>query len=238
MKRLWLAAITLAAAAAAHAQTNPYPYPGPGVGPGVAPRMGPGMAPGVGPGMRPGMYPGAPGPAMPDFAAAAPDQILRSGVDRLEGFLARGSATPEETRAFLEKEISPFFDFGYMARWAGGSLYAQMDDTQKDQFASKLEGLFFSALARNLGAYTEPQPTVEIFPPRAKGYGREVTVTARVTPQGRAGAYPVRLEFRFYPSRDGWKIFDVTANGTSAVAYYRSYFNEVARRGSIEACCR
>jgi phospholipid transport system substrate-binding protein len=196
--------------------------------------MDQGMAPGAGR----GVYPGAQAPATPDAPAAAPDQILRSGLDRLEGFLARGRASPEETKAFLEKEISPYFDFDYMARWAGGSLYAQMDDAQKAQFAHKLEGLFFSALARNLGAYVEPKPTVEIFPARAKGYGREVTVTARVTPQGKASVMPVRLDFRFYPSRNGWRIFDVTANGTSAVAYYRSFFNEVARRGSIEACCR
>jgi phospholipid transport system substrate-binding protein len=229
MKRLWLAVITLAAATAAQAQTNPYYYPRPAMGPATAQ-----------PGPAPGAYGAAPQrPALPDFAAAAPDQILRSGLDRLEGFLARGQASPEETQAFLEKEISPFFDFDYMARWAGGALYAQMDDNQKAQFAGKLEGLFFSALARNLGAYTDPKPEVEVFPARAKGYGREVTVTARVTPQGQGrGAYPVRLEFRFYPSRTGWKIFDVTANGTSAVAYYRTFFNDVARRGSIEACCR
>ncbi len=227
MKRLWLAVMTLAAATAAQAQTNPYYYPRPAMGPAAA-QQGP----------APGSYGAAPQrPALPDFATTSPDQILRSGIDRLEGFLARGKASPEETQAFLEKEISPFFDFDYMARWAGGALYAQMDDNQKAQFASKLEGLFFSALARNLGAYSDPKPEVEVYGARAKGYGREVTVTARVTPQG-PGAYPVRLEFRFYPSRTGWKIFDVTANGTSAVAYYRTFFNDVARRGSIEACCR
>lgn len=220
MKRLWLVALTLAAASAANAQVNPYygPYPGAGMYPGRAmPR---------------------PMPALPDFAASSPDQILRSGLDRLQGFLARGgTAQPEEVQAFLDDEISPFFDFEYMARWAGGPFYAQMDEGQRAQFAGKLKDLFFSALARNLGAYAERTPVVEVSQARPRGYGREVDVTARVMPQGQ-GAVPVRLDFRFYPSRNGWKIFDVTANGTSAVAYYRSYFREVARRGSIEACCR
>jgi len=222
MKRLWLVAVTLAATSVAHAQVSPYYYPG------AYP----------GPGMHPGMAAPRPMAPLPDFAATAPDQILRSGLDRLQGFLARGgTADADEVSAFLDHEISPFFDFAYMARWAGGPFYAQMSEEQRTQFADKIKTLFFAALARNLGAYSDPAPLVEVSHARPRGYGREVDVTARVIPQGQ-GAVPVRLDFRFYPSRSGWKIFDVTANGTSAVAYYRSYFREVARRGSIEACCR
>lgn len=227
MKRTWLAALAVVAASAASAQTNPYPYRHPGAYPppyAMPQQMAPQMR-----------YPQQ---APVDFAAADPDDILRQGVDRLKGFLARGgAANADEVRAFLDQEISPFFDFDYMARWAGGPIYMQMNEEERADFAAKLKGLFFAALARNLGTYAEPTPAIDIFPARAKGYGREVTVTARVTPQG-PGALPVRLDFRFYPSRAGWKIFDVTANGTSAVTYYRNYFREVARRGSIEACCR
>jgi phospholipid transport system substrate-binding protein len=40
----------------------------------------------------------------------------------------------------------------------------------------------------------------------------------------RAGAYPTRIDFRFYRGESGWKIFDVSANGSSALAFYRQYF--------------
>jgi phospholipid transport system substrate-binding protein len=40
-----------------------------------------------------------------------------------------------------------------------------------------------------------------------------------------ASGYPASIDFRFYQSNEGWKIFDVTANGNSALAYYRQYFN-------------
>ncbi|MEW8429523.1 MAG: ABC transporter substrate-binding protein [Candidatus Thiodiazotropha sp.] len=32
------------------------------------------------------------------------------------------------------------------------------------------------------------------------------------------------MDFRFYRSEAGWKVFDVSANGNSAVAYYRRHF--------------
>jgi len=43
------------------------------------------------------------------------------------------------------------------------------------------------------------------------------------------------LNFRFYWNEQGWRIFDVSANGASAVAYYRSYFGEMFRRHGPDA---
>jgi phospholipid transport system substrate-binding protein len=40
---------------------------------------------------------------------------------------------------------------------------------------------------------------------------------------------PTKLEFRFYKSKDGWKIFDVKAAGNSAVVYYRNQFKHLYR---------
>lgn len=182
------------------------------------------------PGAYSGGYPGA-GPysrQAPAEQAMSPSAILRQGIDRLKGFLTRGAASTEEIQAFLDQEIAPYFDFDYMAQWAGGPMYRQMDEAQRAEFAANLKQMFFSALARNLGTFSTPAPRIDIFPARARPYSREVTVNARVT---RDRGYPVSLRFRFYRGDDGWKVFDVTANGTSAVAYYRRYFAKMARGG-------
>jgi phospholipid transport system substrate-binding protein len=39
------------------------------------------------------------------------------------------------------------------------------------------------------------------------------------------GNYPSKLEFRMYRGKDGWKVYDVVANGRSAVAFYRNELN-------------
>ncbi len=203
MKRIWLASMALACLhmTSAYAAT-PYYYPGYG--------------------MRTPARPSAP-PVQP-----APDQIVRQGIDRLKGFLSRGSASPAQIRGFLDEQISPYFDFDYMAKWAGGETYRQMNDEQRRRFAIKLKGMFFSALARNLGTYSRTEPRIDISRPRRRARSNEVDVMARVTPRR---GYPTTLMFRFYRSSDGWKVFDVTANGTSAVAYYRKHFRNLARRG-------
>ena len=40
---------------------------------------------------------------------------------------------------------------------------------------------------------------------------------------------PTRLEFRFYNSRDSWKVFDVTAGDNSTVEHYRKQFKHLYR---------
>jgi len=220
MRRFWTVTVAALMLGATAASAAPYYYPG--ANPGT------------------GQYPGAraygPQPRAARTTAPAPDAIVRQGIDRLKGFMARGGAAqPPEIKAFLNREISPYFDFNYMAKWAGGATYQRMNEEQRRMFSLKLKSMFFSALARNLGTYSNTSPRIDVSRPRARGSSGEVDVMTRVQPDR---GYPVKLTFRFYRSKDGWKVFDVTANGTSAVAYYRKYFNQAAREGAIEACCR
>jgi ABC-type transporter MlaC component len=63
--------------------------------------------------------------------------------------------------------------------------------------------------------------------PRQRGRS-EVVVSARVSPPR---GYPVRVDFRFMDGPEGWKIYDVASNGSSAVIYYRNYFQSRLHRG-------
>ncbi len=158
---------------------------------------------------------------------ATPEQIVRSGIDRLTGFLIGvPQVTPDNLGVFLGHEIAPLFDFHYMARWAAGSYWRRLDAEQRALLGARLADLFLDALARNLGTYSEPLPYIEVFPARRAG-NREARVLARVTG---ARGLRVRLEFRLYWDSSRWRIFDVAANGASAVAYYRGHFRDLLRR--------
>lgn len=166
-------------------------------------------------------------------APPAPDQVLRQGLGRLTRFLERAEpAKREVVRAFLDREIAPYFDFAYMSRWAAGPYYRRMSEAQRAALVVRLTDLFLSALARNLGSFTRPLPHVDIYPPRRGRSPNEVSVTARIVP---LEGMMMRLEFRFYWSPEGWRIFDVAANGASAAAYYRRYFTSLLRRGALQA---
>ena len=163
-----------------------------------------------------------------ELLPAGPAQVLSRGIDRLTGFLIGArDPTPEAVAAFVHDEIAPYFDFAYMAAWAAGPYHRQLDEEQRARLAARLEQLFLGALARNLGSFTQPLPRIDIYRPRPGRSGGETIVPARVI---FASGFAVRLEFRFYWNGTAWRIFDVAANGASAVAFYRRYFGDVLKR--------
>jgi phospholipid transport system substrate-binding protein len=165
-----------------------------------------------------------------------PDQVVRRGIDRLSGFLMGAqNPSPQAIRAFLDREIAPNFDFAYMARWAAGPMYRRLSVAQRARMTAVLKDLFLAALAKNLGTYALPTPRIDVYPARASTNGRQATVHTRVTSLN--GLFS-GLNFRFYWNEQGWHIFDVSANGASAVAYYRKYFGEMFRRHGPEVVLR
>jgi phospholipid transport system substrate-binding protein len=160
--------------------------------------------------------------AAPAGPQRSPETILRQAIDRLTGFFYHAAPlSMNEVNSLLEREIAPHFDFDYLALWVGGSVYRDMNDAQRARFSAHLRKRFLSALGRNLGAYSRPPPRIEVYRARPGNSVHEVIVSVRVQP---INDYPLRLGFCFYLSAQGWKIFDVIANGFSAAAHYREYY--------------
>lgn len=167
---------------------------------------------------------------------ATPDQVVRRGVDRLTGFLMGAqNPSPEAIRVFLDREIAPNFDFAYMTRWAAGPMFRRLSPAQHTRMTAVLKNLFLSALAKNLGTYARPVPRVDVYPARANANGTQASVYTRIISTN--GMFSA-MNFRFYWNEQGWRIFDVSANGASAVAYYRSYFGEMFKRYGPDAVLR
>lgn len=159
---------------------------------------------------------------------------LRQGLDAMREFLDQED-TPNklQTAAFLDREIAPYFDFDYMARWIAGPAYGRMDDEAKEALAAKVEASFLGTLAKQLGGYKNRK--VRILRPH-RGPRNSVNVRAEIL---QPGTRPAKLGFRMYQSDDGWKVYDVSANGRSVSTYYRNHFRQsiaprtpIARRAS------
>ena len=146
-----------------------------------------------------------------------PDELLREGIERLTQFLSTSEdLSADKVHAFLDRDIAPYFDFAYMARWAAGRLYRRMSDDQKTALTNHLRATFLSALARNLGSYAQPPPIIDVSAPARGRSDNEIAVFAKVK---WIEGFTIQLEFRFYWSTDGWKIFDVAANAGAIIPH-------------------
>jgi len=169
-------------------------------------------------GAQPPLGPGpVPYPAVSRVdASAEAAATLREGIDKLLDFLGQESKPNKlQVAAFLDGTIAPYFDFEYMAEWVAGSRYGDMGLEERAALAASLEARFLGTLAGRLAKYEGQQ--VRFFRPRRGPRGAVNVVVGILRP----GSYPSKLEFRMYRSAGAWKVYDVVANGRSAVAFYR-----------------
>ena len=158
----------------------------------------------------------------------APAVLVREGLSKLNDFMSSGAARQEgAVNLFLAQEIAPYFDLAYMSRWAAGPLYHRLNDAQRGALALGLGKLFFQNMASHLAGYQGGR--IHYLPSHAPG-GRETTVRVEVMGYQRM---PVRIDFRMYRGDDGWKVFDIRANGQSAVVHYRNVLAGMARQMGI-----
>ena len=178
----------------------------------------------------PGAYgPGPYGPSARVNPAEEAAAVLREGMDKMLDFVGQEEKPNKlQTAAFLDKEIAPYFNFDQMAKWVAGPRYSAMNEEQREALAASLEARFLSALTGKLTQYESQQ--IRILRPRMSRPGM-ATVSVGIL---RPGGYPSKLDFRMFRGKDGWKVYDVVANGRSAVAYYRTEFNRPATpRGGV-----
>lgn len=175
-------------------------------------------------GQAPQAAPAQPIPQTIDTRNLGPEEMLRVGVDAVQTFLSSGdTGNRQAALAFLKEQVSAYFDFAYMSRWVAGGAFRRMNDAQKTELESTLREQFLNTLANGIGGYADSR--VEVLKARSSG-NSEVLVPVAVT--NRSGQ-TVRMDFRFYQGKQGWRIFDVKANGQSAVIHYRRQFQSLLR---------
>ncbi len=163
-------------------------------------------------------YRGQQAPAAQQSDAAA---VLKKGMDEMLSFLSQSPPpNPMEMAVYLETVVAPAFDFTYMAQAAAGPVYRNMDAAQRARLEQKLKEMFLGTLAQRLASFDQQQ--VQYMPQR-RGRGNRATIGVLI--QNPAG-YPSKLDFQLLRGEDGWKIVDVAANNTSALAFYRNYFKQ------------
>jgi len=164
---------------------------------------------------------------LPPATNRSPAEMLETSIKKVLDFLARPKEVSlDEISFFLKKEITPHFDFEYMARWVAGRYYRIMSPEQQMQFTETFSELFITTFVQKLSAYRNYPPVVSHF--RSKRVSNdEAVASAQIIQETGAN---IQVDFRFIKTAKGWRVVDVKANGVSALFYYRSFFSEQIRK--------
>ena len=156
-------------------------------------------------------------------------QDLPNGIDVLESSRdwvqdMSGVDDPRDPAAIIslmEDQAARFFDFSYMAYLVAGPSYTRLNVLERSHFQNRIRDRLFSGLAYKMGMQSSRLPRFRpVMPVQTSLW----SWTAGGEFYHRGGPN-IRLIFHFYMTPRGWRIYDVTSNGMSAVAgLRRSYF--------------
>ncbi|WP_353573345.1 ABC transporter substrate-binding protein, partial [Candidatus Albibeggiatoa sp. nov. BB20] len=161
-----------------------------------------------------------------------PRQVLQQGLQNL--LTLHQQVTPNTDKALLlqrlEQEILPYFDFNHMANWAIGRYRQQATPSQMMRLSRYLQALFLTALVKNLGSGSEQYHFV-LNEPLVNPKNSEVMIKVQVYKEKDK---LILISFRLYNNGQAWKIFDVSANGMSAMLYYRQFLYQQIQQHTLE----
>jgi len=165
--------------------------------------------------------------------ASDPRVLVKNTSERMLSILRKEreqlKKNPELIYGLVNEIVIPHFDFTRISRWVLGKYWRQATSEQRQQFANEFRTLLVKTYATSLLEFVDDEFK---YPPlRMKPDAKRVTVRTDVI---RSGAAPVRIEYRLFKAKDGWKAYDVLVEGISLVANYRSSFAEEIRQGGLD----
>jgi len=150
----------------------------------------------------------------------SPDLITEDLITELVQLLQKKENNFDEVALFLDQKMASYIDFDYLIRWSTGKDFRYLTPQQKQRLNYQFKRMVLTAISDRFTGY----PLTQIkFLPITKV--TEEQATAPVLLQEVEGQSDI-LNFRFYPSKTGWKIFDISHNGHSLLNFYRQYFDK------------
>lgn len=156
--------------------------------------------------------------APPPQEMLTPDAQVQMGLQKLIAFM-NSDPKPErkDIAEYLDANVSPFFDWDYMAQLAAGRMYARFNDYQRSTMADDMKKRFLTQMVTRLTKWGGWN--VRFLPAWVSQRGDMAVVTVQIFEPRRRVPAQIDLHLHFNPY--GWAITDIVANGVSAIAWYR-----------------
>jgi len=169
--------------------------------------------------------------AVAPAAAGVPTDQLRGAVERvlktLEDPTLKGEGKVAERRVAVRKIANEIFDFGEIAKRSMARHWQPLSEAQRNEFV----GLFADLLERSYISKIETYGGEKIQYTAERVDGEYATVSTRIITKN---GTEVPVDYRTLKRGDRWRVYDVSIEGVSLVANYRTQFNSIIRTSSYE----
>ncbi len=165
---------------------------------------------------------------------ADPQQLVIDTTDRMLAALEAHGPQLEQQPALIYELVGeivlPHFDFVRMSAWVLGKYWPRASLEQKRRFVPAFRQRLVRTYAVALLEYRGQR--IEYLPLREDPASGEVTVRSRVVQPGKP---PIALNYYLWQHDDRWRVYDISVDGISLVANYRTSFASEIKTHGLEA---
>jgi phospholipid transport system substrate-binding protein len=168
-------------------------------------------------------------------AEVAPDLLAREVTDKIVVLLKANKdmyvKDHKKLYVMVDEHVLPNFDFRAMSRTVLGRYWRTADEEQRARFTSEFRDLLVRTYATALLKYNDE--TIVYLPFKMAPDNRTATVKSEV--RRTDGGPSIAINYSFYRTDAGWKVYDVTIEGASLVTTYQSTYSARVQREGVNA---
>ncbi len=154
-------------------------------------------------------------------------ELLKSKIDAVITVLQNKKLDTQAKKKEVSEIVSPIFDFSLMAKLTlGKKHWPGIAEEKKKKFTDLFVRLLKDFYLEKMNQFSD-EKVVYQSPVQVKN---KVHIPTELISQDTK----ISMLYKFYQSKDGWKIYDIEVEGVSLIVTYRSQFDHVLRKGSID----
>ncbi len=156
-----------------------------------------------------------------------PEELLRNKWDAIVSILQNKDIDQKAKEKKISKVISPIFDFPLMAKLAlGRKHWPKFTPPQREKFTRLFTERLKKSYREKIAFYKDEKV---LFKPKV-----QKKKTIYIPMELRYEDKKVAILYKLRKIEKRWKIYDVEIQGVSILLTYRSQFDEILRRDTVE----
>lgn len=169
-----------------------------------------------------------------DAKAATPDVFVQAvagnALQAIQQEPAAQRANLQRLNQLVDQYILPYVDFEKTTRLAAGPHWRKATPEQRKQLVEAFKGTLLRTYSGALAKVDEVS-ALTILPYRAPAEGQPYRVRSSFSQRNGPA---VHVDYMLDQHPDGWKIFDINAEGVWLVQNYRNQFNQTISQQGID----
>ena len=155
------------------------------------------------------------------------EELLKGKLESVIFVLEKKDIDQQAKKKEIVEIVTPMFNFSLMSKLTlGKKHWPGLTKTQKNKFTELFTKRLKDSYLDKMMLYTDEKIEYK----ESVQVGKKVQIPTILTSKDNK----ISMLYKLYKSKQGWRIYDIEIQGVSLISTYRSQFDEILRRKTVD----